>query len=85
MSNEGQLRNPLDDIRLSAIEALLSECTEAQQALFRRMYPDGPLPDQMDVAYNQIQRTLAKLRVADPVEPSQVDPQPHDPETGETK
>ena len=73
------MKNPLDDIRLSAIEALLSECTETQQALFRRMYPDGPLPDQMDVAYDRIQRTLAKLRAADPVEPSQVGPQPHDP------
>ena len=72
------MRNPLDDIRLSAIEDALSECTDAQQALFRRMYPDGPLPDQMDLAYDQVQRTLAKLRAAGPVEPVRVDPQPQD-------
>ncbi len=51
---------PLDTIRLEAIEDALRGCTEAQQDLFRRMYPNGPAPDQMDRAYGQIQRTLAK-------------------------
>ena len=59
------MKTPLDTLRMSAIEEALSYCTEAQQSLFRRMYPDGPDPEQMDHAYDQIQRTTAKNGVSD--------------------
>ena len=44
----------------AAIEIDLAQCTEPQRALFARMYPDGPSDDQLERAYDQIQRTLIK-------------------------
>ena len=48
------------DLIRAAIKADLAKCTEPQQALFSRMYPDGPHDDQLERTYDQIQRTLAK-------------------------
>lgn len=39
---------------------MLSQCTEAQQNLFRRMYPDGVPDDRLDWALSQVERTLNK-------------------------
>ena len=48
-----------DLVRVTVFEAL-SECTEAQQKLFGRLYPGGPTDGQLEVALDQILRTIAK-------------------------
>lgn len=52
------------DLLANAIYEKLSECTEEQQALFARMYPDGPSDDQLKRALDQVERTLTKNRKA---------------------
>lgn len=42
------------------IKDRLEECTEDQQKLFNRMYPDGPSDEQVPTAYDQVRRTIDK-------------------------
>lgn len=44
----------------SAIDEGLEKLTDDQRAFFNRLYPDGPKPGQLAVAYDQIQRTRIK-------------------------
>ena len=42
------------------MENLLKRCTEPQQKIFSRMYPDGVPDEKVDWALSQIERTLNK-------------------------
>lgn len=43
------------------LNKLLALCTEKQKDLFKRMYPEGPLPKQLDWATIQLENTLKDL------------------------
>lgn len=42
------------------IERVLPTLSEKQQDLFRRMYPNGPKPEQLEWALTQINNTVVK-------------------------
>lgn len=46
---------------LNVLQEMLSRCTPDQQDLFHRMYPEGPADEQMDWAFQQVERTLRKV------------------------
>lgn len=48
----------------------LSQCTEPQQALFKKMYPNGPTAKQLSWAITQCQNTLNKVFSGNELEPA---------------
>ena len=44
---------------------ILTECSEAQQTLFRRIFPNGVPTDKLDSAYDLVERTIKK-NIANP-------------------
>ena len=61
-------------IQTDFINDLLARCTTEQQAFFKRIFPNGPSPDQLRGAIKLIERTIVKrendLASAAPSEPA---------------
>jgi len=63
MTHSETIKN-LNKTAREEMDRLLSQCTEAQQNLFSRMYPNGVPDSRVDQALSQIERTLNKeLRI----------------------
>lgn len=54
------LQTKTEEFQRSELDALLVQCTADQQALFRKIYPNGIPADKLEAAYALCERTVKR-------------------------
>lgn len=58
MSQIAELKARHENEIVELLGKRLAQCTERQQVLFHKIFPDGPSPDQLEDAIKLVERTL---------------------------